>query len=662
LADRGHELTDEYLKRLEQRMADEYSRAYEEMARKVLKYWEQFSEGEEKQRKLLEAGKITQAEYNAWRFRHIMVGQRWEAMLDVLTVDAHNTNVLARQMVAKAMPDVFMLNANYTTYQLEHDGRIDTGFTLYDHDAAMFLMEDRDLMPPPSEQLASRIAANKDLQWNKRHIQSAVLQGILQGENPYDIAKRLIGVAGMAGVGAMNYRAAVRYARTMVTSAQNAGRYEAFNRAERLGVELTIEWVATLDGRTRHEHRLMHGMRTKVNEPFVVNGIRILYPAQQGPGSSDIPQRLIWNCRCTLNGWVKGFEGDTVKSSPKMGGMSFEEWQHAKEPKQKDSTEEKPQEETFSQKIAKIKQRISDNGGAITEADLHEAGKLLAGEYSAEKARRDVLYKEMVEPLKAEFDRANKAEDAAYDLAWQLRMKFRRGEISREEWDAAEADLKQRSEERKALRKQIREAEKKCGFTGQPSADWLRDMIGQTRDVGSEGLDIKRHLNNSKSQVVPSLEFAYSHYPKEWVEYSLNRGYLIPRKVSRGYYSDWNKEICISGSGDGAIETAFHELGHRFEKAVPGILDAEKVFYERRTDGCPIERLCDLFPGYGYKQSETVRKDNFVHPYSGKNPEQYNNQFFELVSMGFEDAYMKPQTLAKDEDMQSWIYGLLLLR
>lgn len=350
MADRGHELTDEYLKRLEQRMADEYSRAYEEMARKVLKYWEQFSEGEEKQRKLLEAGKITQAEYNAWRFRHIMVGQRWEAMLDVLTVDAHNTNVLARQMVAKAMPDVFMLNANYTTYQLEHDGRIDTGFTLYDHDAAMFLMEDRDLMPPPSEQLASRIAANKDMQWNKRHIQSAVLQGILQGENPYDIAKRLIGVAGMAGVGAMNYRAAVRYARTMVTSAQNAGRYEAFNRAERLGVELTIEWVATLDGRTRHEHRLMHGMRTKVNEPFVVNGIRILYPAQQGPGSSDIPQRLIWNCRCTLNGWVKGFEGDTVKSSPKMGGMSFEEWQHAKEPKKQT---EQPKEVTIGDVLKK---------------------------------------------------------------------------------------------------------------------------------------------------------------------------------------------------------------------------------------------------------------------------------------------------------------------
>ena len=39
---------------------------------------------------------------------------------------------------------------------------------------------------------------------------------------------------------------------------------------------------------------------------------------------------MIWNCRCTLLAWVKGYEGDTVKSSPKMGDMSFEEWQKAK--------------------------------------------------------------------------------------------------------------------------------------------------------------------------------------------------------------------------------------------------------------------------------------------------------------------------------------------
>ena len=82
--------------------------------------------------------------------------------------------------------------------------------------------------------------------------------------------------------------------------------------------------------RTRHDHRRLHGQRRNVDEPFEVDGIKILYPAQGGPGSSDIPQSMIWNCRCTLLAWVKGFEGDTVKESPKMGDMSFEEWQQAK--------------------------------------------------------------------------------------------------------------------------------------------------------------------------------------------------------------------------------------------------------------------------------------------------------------------------------------------
>ena len=44
------------------------------------------------------------------------------------------------------------------------------------------------------------------------------------------------------------------------------------------------------------------------------------------PGDPEGPAYLVYNCRCTTLSWVKGFEGDTVKSSPKMGYMSFEEW------------------------------------------------------------------------------------------------------------------------------------------------------------------------------------------------------------------------------------------------------------------------------------------------------------------------------------------------
>lgn len=328
MADRGHELTEEILKEIEDRCADEYKIAAREMAEKYRKYMERFEAGRKEQYELWQAGKISKQDYNDWVYRHTMMGKRWEQMANTLAEDMHHTNEIAHGIANGQLPDIFALNANYGTYQIEHDGRLDTGFTLYNHDTAAYLMEDQQLMPGPSTRKAAQIAANKDMQWNYRKIQSAVLQGVLQGESPYEVANRLMGVA------QMNYNAAVRYARTMGTNAQNAGRYESYHRAKNLGVDLKIEWSATLDGRTRHEHRLLDGQRRDVDEPFEVDGFKIMWPAQSsGPGAADVPQELIWNCRCTLLAWVKGFEGETVKSSPKMGELTYEEWKHEKEPK-----------------------------------------------------------------------------------------------------------------------------------------------------------------------------------------------------------------------------------------------------------------------------------------------------------------------------------------
>ena len=321
--DAGHALTNAQLKELELRIADEYRIALADMRQKTIEYLDQMADGKQKQVDLYLDGKITKQDYDNWVYRHTMVGNRWKEMRDVLAKDLMNADVIAMKMIKGKMPDVYALNANYGTYQVESFG-IKTGFTLYNHDTAEYLLGDqRQLMPKPSAKKAAQIAANKDMQWNEQKIQSAVLQGVLQGENPRQVADRLL------KVGQMSYNAAVRYARTMTTSAQNAGRYEAYRRATKLGVDLTIEWSATLDGRTRHDHRMMHGQRTTVDEPFrTPDGFTIYYPADC-TGESTAPQDEIWNCRCTLLAWVKGFEGETVKSSPKMQGMTFEEWQQA---------------------------------------------------------------------------------------------------------------------------------------------------------------------------------------------------------------------------------------------------------------------------------------------------------------------------------------------
>ena len=320
--DRGHELTEKELNKLERRITKEYKTAVDDMQVKLRKYLEKTEAQRQVQEKLLNAGKITKEEYKNWCYRHNMVGKRWTDMLDTLTQDMHNANKIALKMTKETMPDVYALNHNFGVYQIEHDGQINTGLTLYNHDTAEYLLGDqRQLMPRPSMKEAAEIAANKDMQWNMRKIQSAVLQGVIQGESAYAVADRL------RSVGKMNENASIRYARTMTTSAQNAGRYEAFRRATKLGVDLTIEWQATLDSHTRHDHRIMHGQRTDVDKPFhTPDGYTIYYPADC-TGESNAPQREIWNCRCTLRAMVKGYERETIKKSPGMGDLSFEEWQ-----------------------------------------------------------------------------------------------------------------------------------------------------------------------------------------------------------------------------------------------------------------------------------------------------------------------------------------------
>ena len=325
MVDRGHELTEEMLQQLEGKIAEEFAVAVRDMEEKLQKYLEESEKKRQYWEGLLNEGKITRKEYQDWCYKQAMVGKRWEAMRDTLAQDMHHANEVALRMATGRMPDVYALNHNYGLYEIERASGMNTGLTLYNHDTAAYLLrEDRQLMPGPSAKKAKEIAANKDMQWNQKKIQSAVLQGVLQGEGPSAVAKRLM------KVGEMNYSAAVRYARTMTTSAQNAGRYESYHRANRLGIPLTIEWQAVLDSHTRHDHRMMHGQRRNIDEPFMTpDGFQIYYPADSRPGISTAPQSQIWNCRCTLRAWVKGHEGETVTQSAGLGGQTFEEWLEA---------------------------------------------------------------------------------------------------------------------------------------------------------------------------------------------------------------------------------------------------------------------------------------------------------------------------------------------
>ncbi len=125
----------------------------------------------------------------------------------------------------------------------------------------------------------------------------------------------------------------------------------------------------------------MHGRRTEVDEPFVTpEGFHIMWPADCTSGSSDVPQKEIRNCRCTLLSRVKGFEGDTVTSSPDMGDMTFEEWQNAKTTRN--------QEFTFNQNDGIIRGNVSDqNTGRMVSYNPSYDYTIAVEKYSDEVSR-----------------------------------------------------------------------------------------------------------------------------------------------------------------------------------------------------------------------------------------------------------------------------------
>lgn len=138
-----------------------------------------------------------------------------------------------------------------------------------------------------------------------------------------NIAKRLESVV------QMDHNAAIRNARTMTTNAQNAGRIASGLWAKSKGVDSTNVWAATLDMRTRHEHRQLDGQRREIGELFEVDGYELEYP---GDFSHGAPGHLIYNCRCTLIPQVKGFEYNIREddnldlSALDAAGLSYDEW------------------------------------------------------------------------------------------------------------------------------------------------------------------------------------------------------------------------------------------------------------------------------------------------------------------------------------------------
>lgn len=316
--DAGHVLTDRKLKKLEKRLAKEYAQAAKEIKEKLDDYLRRFEIKDQIKMGMYERGEISKEDYQRWRIGQIMMGKRWQEMEDNLTQDLSHTHEIAQSVTRWHMADVYALNHDFGTFEVETRTGIDTSYTLYSRDAVeQILRENPDILPPPGKRVSAKIRAGLAERWDKQQIQSVMLQGILQGESIPNLARRLA-----ASVADSDYKAAVRNARTMTTGAENAGRVVSYDRAKQLGIDVKQQWRATHDNRTRHTHRLVDGEIREVGEVFS-NGCR--FPGDPGAEPSEV-----YNCRCTLDAFFPKYD----KEDNYLNGMTIEEfqqWQKEKE-------------------------------------------------------------------------------------------------------------------------------------------------------------------------------------------------------------------------------------------------------------------------------------------------------------------------------------------
>lgn len=320
MPDLAHKLTDKELDALERKIKREYERAGKEVERKAAEYFAKFEAKDAAKLEEVAAGKINERQYKLWRQNQMLTGKRWTDLRDQLASDLSAVNKNTAAMLSNPMNRVFALNHNFAAYTLEHGLGLNLQFTLYDERTVARLLRDNPrLLPKP------KIDIPADKLWNKAKISGEITQAVLQGEAIPKIANRLQTVTDM------NRSSAIRNARTAITGAQNAGRLDSYEYAQGIGIRLQKEWMATLDDRTRDEHRALDGQKVDIDEPFTVDGAEIMYP-----GDPAADGYLVYGCRCTMISSVADvdeldpvYRRDNI-SGERVADMTYKEWDSAR--------------------------------------------------------------------------------------------------------------------------------------------------------------------------------------------------------------------------------------------------------------------------------------------------------------------------------------------
>lgn len=314
------EMLEKQARELQANLQHIYADAIDGMTARIEASLKEFAAEDAKWQADVAAGKKDAKAHEAWRKDQALHDDRLKALKKALTRDLTAADKMAMAYVNRVPAGVYAEGMNFATYEIEHGAKANTSFTLYDRNTVMELVANEPgLLPQAAFDKA------KDSAWNSRHVTAAVTRAVLQGRTVPQLA------ASIAGIAAMDQRAAMKAARTAITSAHSLGKLKGYERAADMGIDVEKQWLAALDSRTRGSHRHLDGEVVELDAEFG-NGLKY-------PGDPDGPASEVYNCRCTLVPVIGDVEYDEVERADRLGDMSYGEWKNERKTEKTEKTE-----------------------------------------------------------------------------------------------------------------------------------------------------------------------------------------------------------------------------------------------------------------------------------------------------------------------------------
>lgn len=323
MIDAGHKEVDALLKKVEREIAKLYASSKKKYQGEIEKAAKKFEAENQKHIKALKDGKETQEQYKRWRDKQLTSSLWVRDIIDNISKDITKTNKKAAEKANEWLPEAYESGYNYQLYVTEQTTKKKTSLELAkgvpegnafgDFLGALLIGGKMPYM---------QVKTGKDVTYNAKRAKSVMLQNMM-GNFSMGRMKRTFGRLYDSARGAM-----IRNTRTRAGVFNNIGRYySAYNTGERLDIKQEKVWIAILDMKTRHSHRMVDGERVKMADDFS-NGLR--FPQDPRGDASEV-----YNCRCDMLILPEGADIDLTERPDKLGDISYSEW---KEQKLKDIT------------------------------------------------------------------------------------------------------------------------------------------------------------------------------------------------------------------------------------------------------------------------------------------------------------------------------------